>query len=698
MSTYVDTSSIPPAFQLSCSNFGMLTTSFLTDLTQTVPVDGSLCFLPVQNPQSSSLTSIGASYGASSGASTMGSVMGYKEGKVSVNSDYYQLVRKSRQGVRTIYLPQFGPIKTVLTLTPPSVQPPILALLPSPSIDLFITVPSSSESPVLSLPHTSSITFTTLTSSCLFTASSDGSLRIYCLHAPPSAGGVIDNVERTYADLSRGIEVENKEPHYSEFNAGAEILTGQPQSFGPSPTSNGGVGLFWLGLSSKSCLLLQYSIKMGHSPGGGPTSTITPLYSVALTGVPSCISCSSSKVVFGSYDGSVSFNTLSPTNSITGTSELRYGLEAVSNLKICEDKYVASYGDGVIRCFKDGSRGVNLVAEMRGSTGAVDVLGGGEDGVTVCYEDGTMQEYGYEDLPSVTPGVPSLIEPEHEVEGDDFFRNVIRDATHSMELESEESMKEWVKDVKRNKGKKLEDLKKGRQVEEEDDESMDEDDDDEEDEEEDEEAFEQFLVAHEPNMSAERRESLKAERRASIKAEKKAQRKATPKKENKTKTTPVVSPTPRTTVPVPTPLPPSSTPHPLSAPTLQSTLYYQSDLPNSSALPFSPSAVVVSEESKIFAAKVSSNVDPKAKLYTNLISLTPPPPAISKPLPPQIRRSYVENSTLTTPSPSDLHPPNAEETVTSSVGPSAIKKGRKMIGKDTGRYGGKHWRRGVKAV
>ena len=74
-----------------------------------------------------------------------------------------------------------------------------------------------------------------------------------------------------------------------------------------------------------------------------------------------------------------------------------------------------------------------------------------------------------------------------------------------MELESEESMKEWVKDVKRNKGKKLEDLKKGRQVEEEDDESMDEDDDDEEDEEEDEEAFEQFLVAHEPNMSAERR-------------------------------------------------------------------------------------------------------------------------------------------------------------------------------------------------
>ena len=67
----------------------------------------------------------------------------------------------------------------------------------------------------------------------------------------------------------------------------------------------------------------------------------------------------------------------------------------------------------------------------------VDILKKGT-GVAICYENGVLQEYGYEDLPSVTPKVPSSIEPVHGVEeGDDFFKNVIREATSSMELESE---------------------------------------------------------------------------------------------------------------------------------------------------------------------------------------------------------------------------------------------------------------------
>ncbi|GMH95904.1 hypothetical protein TL16_g13249 [Triparma laevis f. inornata] len=664
MSAFVDTSNIPPAFQLSCSNFGLLTTSFLSDLTQTVPVDGSLCFLPVQGTSVGPITSI----------TTPSTTLGYTKGTVSLHTSFYQLVRKSRQNLRTIYLPQFGPIQTVLHLTET-----VLAILPNPSIDVFLSMTSPTEGSVLCLGHESKVNCMVKTDQCLFTASADGSLRCYVLFCHPIKNRVMKKIDRMYSELSRGIEAENKNPHYTQLKTGEEILSLQTQSYGDGEDCNGGEGLIWIGLVDKSVTLVKYGIQMGLSAGGGPTTVLENMYNVKLTGVPSCIATEEGKVCFGCFDGSIAFN-----------------------------EYVASYGDGVIRCFKEGERGVGLVAEMRGDTGVVDILKKGT-GVAICYENGVLQEYGYEDLPSVTPKVPSSIEPVHGVEeGDDFFKNVIREATSSMELESEEEMKRWVKDVKRNKGKKVE------EIVEESEEENDESDDDEE--EYDESAFEEYLVAKEPNMSLERRESLKAERRASVKAEKKAQRRASlqnnpdsanksPKDKkkkqqpNKNKKEPP-QPQPRSTpVPQPTPLPNNFVPHPLSKPSLQSTLHYQSDLPNSAHAQFDPRTVETNEESRVFAARVSSNVDPKARLYSNLVSLSGDVEVPKKVLEPQIRKDYILQNIRTSPMPSDLIPEKAEENVKINEGKGKERKHRMMVGRqEGGKYGGKHVRRGVKAL
>lgn len=167
--------------------------------------------------------------------------------------------------------------------------------------------------------------------------------------------------------------------------------------------------------------------------------------------------------------------------------------------------------------------------------------------------------------------------------------------------------------------------------------------------------------------------------------------------------TPTGAPEPR---PPPTPIGKSdsglyNTPHPLSAPTLHSTLHYQSDVHVAGSQKFDTRLVLESSEARVFAAKISSNIDPKARLYGDLVSVdgddySTAKRAIGK----SVGAKYLDNIKAAMPEVGDLVPDDGEDSVgIEGVGKGKGKEWGGVLGKkETGRYGAGSRRRGRGAV
>eukprot|EP00518_Triparma_eleuthera_P009196 CAMPEP_0182469150 /NCGR_PEP_ID=MMETSP1319-20130603/16634_1 /TAXON_ID=172717 /ORGANISM="Bolidomonas pacifica, Strain RCC208" /LENGTH=346 /DNA_ID=CAMNT_0024669425 /DNA_START=148 /DNA_END=1184 /DNA_ORIENTATION=+ len=342
-----ESNNMPEAHVLrSCSSFGMLSTGFLSDLTTTLPGEGCLALVrssePVMGPQHSFSSPDLHGYAdgkfkichVSNDVSKGAGSKGVDEGQV------YQIVRKARRGTTMSYLSQFGPTTCLdLTRAPPpdskvSPTPRIIAVLPHPTIDVFITTPSSTESPVLSLPHRSRVTCMSASADCLFTGQEDGSLRCYVLQAYPIKGRPFSQSTEPYAVLSAGIAKESRDPHFSTLDLPSSVTCLCTSSPGSSvvPSANSTSGLVHVGLSSGAVLTASYGISLPLSPGGGPHAELKSLATVSAgVGVPSCVRAAADAAdggrrLAGCHDGSVLFW---PKESGEGPQTLRYGAAPV---------------------------------------------------------------------------------------------------------------------------------------------------------------------------------------------------------------------------------------------------------------------------------------------------------------------------------------------------------------------------------
>ena len=384
----------------------------------------------------------------------------------------------------------------------------------------------------------------------------------------------------------------------------------------------------------------DYQCNTGCSSGCGPSVECRLVGSLLTSGVVTSVGFRNSLCIGGCEDGCL--YVWREQSSEDGGGKSKFKLMAVlshssmpiTNCDAHDDLVVTGDEMGVVRLYKveegvaEGS--LVFVAEFK-VLGKVVMCEFDDSGVLMVQaEGGEFTTWDNDKLPRSPPPIPSAVHDRVFVEDDGFFKGVIENSGEKDEVDGEEDTLRFVKERKERIGKK-----DGRKVEWNESVTGQEKredaalaspvsaakvEDDSGAAEEEDSAPRVFSPA--PSPQPPRPTPDAAAKSASLAAPPEGPSAPlpqvpprSPSTSSSTSSSSSAPPSPNATGKVPKPYLP---PHTLSAPTLHSSLHYQSDVKQASSQKFDATTVSEPTEARVFAAKIASNVDRKTRLYGDL--------------------------------------------------------------------------------